>query len=195
VQRLRKFGQLILHAWPRVVLAPALGLALLVPLALLAPVTSQAATLSKPAATASARTTGIAAVGRSPADVVVCGYSATKPVHQRNTGKKKRTYPYEIVGKGAIEVCLPHNPDVCRIQEQLLQGVPLPDGDIDWFTVATGGARYKCPPPRVTASVTLLCRGRSGEPYWWKTRTLLTIDVDGDIRTGHVDSPRLFTRC
>lgn len=164
-------------------------------LALLVPAPSRAAMPSRPPAAASVLATGAAASGRASADFVVCSFSATRPVHQRNTGKNRRKFPYEIVGKGAIEVCLPHDPDVCRIQEQLLLGVPLPDGKIEWSTEATGRAEFKCPPPRVTASVTLLCRHRSGEPFWWKTRTLLTIDVDGDIRTGHVDSPRRFSRC
>lgn len=164
-------------------------------LGLLAPATLQAAIASRPPAAASVLTADAVASARGSADVVVCGFSATRPVHQRNTGKNRKRFPYEIVGKGAIEVCLPHDPDVCRIQEQLLLGVPLPDGKIDWSTEATGRAEFKCPPPRVTASVTLLCRDRSGEPFWWKTRTLLTIDVDGHITAGHVDSPRLFSRC
>jgi hypothetical protein len=184
----------------RAFLASAVGAAFLVPLAVVMPGASLAATLPAPSAAlshspdASASRAGIRVAGESPG--LVCVYVASKPVHQRNTGKKKRKFPYEIVAKGALVRCVPRDPAICRTEEELLQGVPLPNGGITWNVIARGAIDYRCPlrgAQSVTA--TLLCPGTSGYLYYWRSRTLLTIEDGGQTATGVVDGNRILSRC
>jgi hypothetical protein len=101
-----------------------------------------------------------------------------------------------IVARGALLRCTPRHPAICRTEEELLQGVPLPNGGITWNVLARGAIDYRCPLTRAQpVTATLLCPGTSGYLYYWKSRTLLTIEDGGRIATGHVDGNRIYSRC